>query len=120
MSKPDEPNLQTQQKGLSTITGQPLAHESEQTGQITPPDFSHPDKGNLFFSRYKEDGSLRLYPAGSYLSDQPAKYSEDPVHVKILVVKPNESFMVILPVRRAFLDSPNAEKELALLAWEWK
>lgn len=124
--KPQPPNFSPPSNGnsqdtrLAPVTANALTHEQEQVGQITPPDFTHPTMGNLYFSRYKEDGSLRLYPAGSYLNDQPAKYSEDPVNIKILVVRSDGQYMVVLPVRRAFLDTVNAEQELANRAWNWR
>lgn len=113
-----------QQTAISPITSQALAHklahEQDQAGQITPPDFQDPVRGKLYFSRYKEDGRLRLYPKGSYISEDPAGYSEDLVTVKVLIVRKQEQFMVCLPVRRAFLDQPEAEKILAEHAWGWR
>lgn len=74
-------------------------------------------RGELFFSRYQEDGSLRLYKEGSMLGDSPAGYSDPKVVVKILVVRASERFMVCIPTTRMALDQPDYEKTLAEIAW---
>lgn len=99
-----------------------LAHELDPgpgklpaiTGGLSPVD----PRGQLFFSRYQEDGSLRLYKKGSMLGDDPAGYADMEVTVKVLVQRPGERFMVCLPVTRQQLAHPNAEQWLAEKAWE--
>lgn len=101
--------------------GRAVRRELVPPGAIIPSK-TGPQQDQIVFSRYQEDGSLRLFKQGSMLGDEPAGYSEDPVVVKILVRRPDRrgSFMVCLPVRRAFLDQPNAEQILAERAWEWR
>ena len=74
----------------------------------------------LFFSRYSEDGSLRLYPERSYIGDAPAPYSAERVSVKIMVHRPGEQFMVVIPISRRELDLPGAEERLAEIAYSWR
>lgn len=77
-------------------------------------------RGELFFSRYSEDNSLRLYKKGSMLGEDPAGYSDQQVVVKVMVKRPREQFMVIIPTTRMFLDQPGAEAQLAEIAWAWR
>lgn len=101
-----------------------LAHELDPgpaklpavTGGLSPVD----PRGQLFFSRYQEDGSLRLYKKGSMLGDDPAGYSDREVVVKVLVKRPSESFMVCIPTTRMALDQPGYEHTLAEIAWAWR
>lgn len=74
----------------------------------------------LFFSRYQEDGTLRLYSLNSYIGEQPAGYSDPRVNVKIMVKRPSETFMVVIAISRAELDRPGAEERLAEIAYNWK
>lgn len=74
----------------------------------------------LFFSRYQEDGSLRLYPERSYIGDAPAAYSAERVSVKIMVKRPSEEFLVVIPISRRELDLPGAEERLAEIAYNWR
>jgi len=79
-----------------------------------------PSDTTLFFSRYQEDGSLRLYKENSYIGDAPAGYSDERVTVKILVKRPTEEFMVVIGITRKELDLPGAEERLANIAYGWK
>jgi hypothetical protein len=79
----------------------------------------------VFISRHKEDGTLRLFKAGSITSDEPAGYADARVVVKIRVVrKPpqgvSEDYIVILTVNRTDLDAPDAELKLVRAAYEFR
>jgi len=78
------------------------------------------DNTTLFFSRYQEDGTLRLYAENSYIGDTPARYSDEKVSVKIMVKRPSETFMVVIGITRRELDLPGAEERLAEIAYRWK
>lgn len=101
-----------------------LAGELEPTpalAPLTPTIISQADpRGELFFSRYQEDGTLRLFRKGSLLDDDPAGYSDREVVVKVLVKRPHESFMVCIPTTRMALDQPDFERQLAEIAWAWR
>jgi hypothetical protein len=69
----------------------------------------------LVWSKYAEDGRLRLFAATSLLSEETAGYSDPNVNVKILVrQRGRPPFLAVLPVTRATLDMPNS---LEALAW---
>lgn len=101
-----------------------LAGESTPTGGIAPitPEILAPvdPRGELFFSRYQEDGTLRLYKKGTLLGEDPAGYADREVVVKVLVVRTSERFMVCIPTTRMALDQPDIERHLAEIAWAWR
>jgi hypothetical protein len=114
-----EPNNKNPQANLSIVKNPVLAGELDTTELQLPADFLDESRGTLYFSRYKEDGTLRLYKKGSLLSDESAGYNDPEVVVKVLVVRSSERFMVCLPITRQMLSlGEYTEKVLAEAAWE--
>lgn len=99
-----------------------LTGESDSSGLIPPSKTGAISaigpKVEFIFSKYQEDGTLRLFKRGSYLSEETAGYSDFHVTVKVLIKTPSQKFMVCLPVTREQLDRPGAEQWLMEKAWE--
>ena len=100
----------------------PLARLNVPTpANIPAADYVTEDGTELIFSRYKEDGTLRLFKKDSILSDEPAGYTDDEVTVKVLIrERGRQSFMVVLPVRRGLLIQPSAMSWMVKQALEFR